>query len=67
MITQIATNVLGEDDIVRELYLNAIGREPTLGELSIAVAYLGESPNLRSGLEDLQWVLINSPEFGSRR
>ncbi|MCX7385805.1 MAG: DUF1549 domain-containing protein [Planctomycetota bacterium] len=67
VITQIATNVLGEDDIVRELYLNAIGREPTLGELSIAVAYLGESPNLRSGLEDLQWVLINSPEFGSRR
>ena len=67
VITHIATNVLAEDDVVRELYLNAIGREPTAGELSIAMDYVGKSSNLRSGLEDLMWVLINSPEFGSRR
>ena len=67
VITHIATNVLGEEDVVRELYLNAIGREPADGELKIAMEYVAKSSNLRGGLEDLMWVLINSPEFGSRR
>lgn len=67
IITRIATNVLAEDDVVRELYLNAIGREPTADELAIAMDYVATSANLRGALEDLLWVLINSPEFGSRR
>ncbi len=67
VITHIATNVVGEEDIARELYLNAIGREPTTGELEIAMKYIGNNQNLRGGLEDLMWALINSPEFSSRR
>lgn len=67
VITHIATTVLGEEDIVRELYLNAIGREPAAGELKIAMESISTTPNLRAGLEDLMWALINSPEFSSRR
>jgi len=67
VITHIATNVLGEEDIVRELYLNAISREPAAGELEIAMKYISSNPSLRGGLEDLMWALINSPEFSSRR
>lgn len=67
MITHIATSVLGEEDVVREMYLNALGREPAAGELKIAMESITSNPNLRAGLEDLMWALINSPEFSSRR
>ena len=67
VITRISTNVLGEEDVVREFYLTTVGREPTDGELSIASEHIGSSASLREGLEDLFWALMNSPEFGSRR
>ena len=67
VITRISTNVLGEEDVVRELYLTMVGREPTDGELSIATEHIASSAGLREGLEDLFWALLNSPEFGSRR
>ena len=67
LITRISTNVLGEEDVVREFYLTTVGREPTDGELSIASEHIGSSASLREGLEDLFWALMNSPEFGSRR
>lgn len=67
VITRISTSVLAEEDIVRELYLTALGREPSDGELKISLEHLEGGGNLRSGLEDLLWVLLNSPEFFSRR
>jgi hypothetical protein len=33
----------------------------------IAMESITTNPNLRAGLEDLMWALINSPEFSSRR
>jgi hypothetical protein len=67
LITRISATVLAEEDIVRELYLAALGREPTVGELSIAMQYVQSDESLRSSLEDLLWALLNSPEFCSRR
>ena len=67
LITRISTTVLAEEDIVSELYLSSLGREPTEGELKIAMEHLKMSPNLREGLEDLLWALLNSPEFFTRR
>ena len=67
VITRISTSVLAEEDIVRELYLTALGRDPADGELKIAMAHLTSSKELRPGLEDLLWALLNSPEFYSRR
>jgi hypothetical protein len=67
MLTRISTQVLGEEDIVRELFLTAVGREPEEGELKIATDHLTGGGNFREGLEDLLWALVNSPEFASRR
>lgn len=67
LITRISTNVLAEEDIVSELYLSSLGREPTEGELKIAMDFVTSSPSLREGLEDLLWALLNSPEFFTRR
>jgi hypothetical protein len=67
LITRISTTVLAEEDIVAELYLSSLGREPTEGELKIAMEHLKTSSNLREGLEDLLWALLNSPEFFTRR
>ena len=67
VITRISTSVLSEDEIVREMYLATVGREPTEGESRTGLEYLKSSVRLREGLEDLYWVLLNSPEFISRR
>jgi hypothetical protein len=67
VITRISTSVLAEEDIVSELYISSLGREPTDGELKIAMEHLKTSPSLREGLEDLLWALLNSPEFFTRR
>lgn len=67
LITRLSTTVLAEEDIVAELYLSSLGREPTEGELKIAMEHLKTSPDLREGLEDLLWALLNSPEFFARR
>jgi len=67
ILSQISMSVLAEEDIVGELYLRTFGREPTEGELKIAMDYLNSSTQPRSSLEDLLWVLLNSPEFCSRR
>jgi hypothetical protein len=67
LITQIATQVITEEDMVSELYLNAVGREPLPRELATAIEHIETSDNIRAGLEDVLWALVNSPEFSSRR
>ena len=66
VIGQIATTVLADEDIIRELYLRTLGREPSTGELTVAMQYVQDSAGVRPGLEDLLWALINSPEFATR-
>jgi hypothetical protein len=53
----------GESDrsIVTKLYLGTLSREPLEGELQIAMRELDR--DRRRGLENLQWALLNSPEF----
>ncbi len=50
-------------DAVTELYLAAFARTPTTAERDLALKYLQADPNLRRGLEDLCWALMNSREF----
>jgi hypothetical protein len=51
------------DDAIEELYLTAYARRPTKAEAEKALAHLGKSASVRSGLEDVAWALINSREF----
>ncbi|MCU0707535.1 MAG: DUF1553 domain-containing protein [Pirellula sp.] len=49
---------------IRELYLRALGREPTPSEATVALEYLMQKSNaLREAYEDLIWGVINSKEF----
>ena len=53
-------------DIVRQLFLRTLGREPTAretGELEPVLAAAKEPPRLRETLDDIFWALLNSKEF----
>ena len=51
------------EEITKELYMIALCREPTAGELAAATRHLKAGKDLRAAVEDLGWVLINSKEF----
>jgi hypothetical protein len=48
---------------VEELYLAALSRYPTKEEMKKALAYLDKQKEMRGGLEDLCWALLNTREF----
>jgi hypothetical protein len=49
--------------IIRELYLVALSREPSASEEAAAAKHLNSGKDKRQAIEDLGWVLINSKEF----
>jgi hypothetical protein len=48
---------------IEEIYLAAFSRLPTAEEKDKALAYLGKDKDMRAGLEDLVWALVNTREF----
>ena len=50
-------------DLVYELYLRFLSREPTTAEENQAVRYIQKIGNRAEACEDLIWVLISSTEF----
>ena len=51
------------ESIIQELYVAALTRRPTEKELEAAKQYVAQSPNVRAGLEDVFWAVLNSREF----
>lgn len=51
------------EQITKELYVVALGREPNATEMAAAIKHLGEAKDRRQAVEDLGWVLINTKEF----
>ena len=49
--------------IVEEAYLLTYCRFPRDEERKLALAYLPDGPQRRRAVEDLFWVLLNTPEF----
>ncbi len=47
--------------IVEKLYLSTLSRRPVPGEMDVALGALDS--DLRQGAENLQWALLNKPEF----
>ena len=56
-----------DQDLVSELYVLALMREPTARELTICQNYLRGVPDRGEAFEDLLWSLLNSSEFSSKR
>lgn len=50
-----------DSDLVDRLFLSTISRKPSSEERSVGLTALAK--DRRRGTENLQWVLINSPEF----
>ncbi len=51
------------DEIVRQLYLASLCRDPSSEELAASQDLLKESPNPAECYQDLLWALINSKQF----
>jgi hypothetical protein len=49
-------------ELVCSIYQNAVGRNPTLGEIALAQEWVGNKPT-REGVEDFLWAMSMLPEF----
>jgi hypothetical protein len=52
-----------DSDILEEVYLAALAREPTQSERAGVTAHVGRRPDRRKAWEDVVWALLNSKEF----
>ncbi len=50
-----------DEEMIEELFLSTLSRWPTAQEVQVAKRLL--TPNRKTGLEDVQWALLNSVEF----
>lgn len=51
------------EEVVKELYLAGLSREPTPAELQTAIDHCTKSGDVAAGIEDICWALLNSEEF----
>jgi hypothetical protein len=51
------------EKIIEEVYLRVYCRFPTADETKTAVELIGQETDRKKGIEDLFWVLLNTPEF----
>lgn len=54
---------LSSKAIVEQIYLTTVSRRPTSQEATLISEHLSKSPDVASGLFDLQFALLNSNEF----
>lgn len=51
------------EEVIGELYIRCLTRQPTPEETTKLMAIVNESANPQQGLEDVFWALLNSREF----
>ena len=51
------------EEIIRELYLAAVCREPTQKELEASLAHIAAKKDDVVALEDIAWAILNTNEF----
>ena len=72
-LAQMLADSESNDDVVLELYLKTIGREPTEKEAKVCLDYIAEVSSAAEGgsrgeaFEDILWALVNSTEFRHRK
>jgi len=66
-IARISQTVLTDGEVIGELYLTTVSREPTEREVKVCLSFVESAENRREGFEDVLWSLMNSSEFQSKR
>jgi hypothetical protein len=55
------TEKTADRDLITEIFVTTISRKPTASELEVGLKAL--AADRKKGAENLQWALLNSPEF----
>ena len=66
-LTQLLKSGCSQKQMIDDLYWSVVTRAPTVVESERLVAHLREAADVRSGLEDVLWSLLNAKEFVLRR
>lgn len=66
-LAQLLKQYPDDADALHELYLLVLSREPSENELKICRDFIQETGNRGEAFEDIQWSLLNSTEFLSKR
>ncbi|REK13099.1 MAG: DUF1549 domain-containing protein [Planctomycetota bacterium] len=62
-IRTLATSEKSNEEIITELYLAGLCREPSEPEMAAATRHIEKSGDRMRGLEDVCWALLNANEF----
>jgi hypothetical protein len=60
-VEQLVKNFSDDRELIDRIYLATVSRKPSEAELEVGLKAL--APDRKHGAENLQWALINSPEF----
>jgi hypothetical protein len=63
LMNRLANSSLKPADQIEALFLAGLGRKPNREETSMGMAILKSNADVREGLRDLWWVILNTNEF----
>jgi hypothetical protein len=64
---RLLAEVTDDDDLVGELYLRCLAREPKQAELATCLDHVRATEDRTEAFEDILWALVNSTEFLNRK
>ena len=67
VLNTLLDSIPNDEDLIAELFLRCLSREPTKQEVAAVREYRKATTNRREVFEDLAWSLVNSAEFQYRR
>jgi hypothetical protein len=67
MLGRLLREVKGDQDLVAELYLRCLAREPNAKELKACLKHVETVDDRGEAFEDILWSLVNSTEFRHRK
>jgi hypothetical protein len=66
MLGRLLRDLENDEDVIVELYLRSLAREPSEDELQTCLTHIRETGSRAEGHEDILWSLVNSTEFVHR-
>ncbi len=67
MLREMLADDADNQDLVKQLHLRCLSREPCQEELEICLAHIEQTGDRAEACEDILWALINSAEFRHRK